>query len=159
MKQCIFAGTFDPISLGHVDIARRAARAFDNVIVAVCDNAEKRTAFTLKERLEMAELALKGERGISAESFSGLLTDFCKAKGARYLVRGLRNTTDFEYEKVLFEVYKTQLPDIECVYFTARGDQEHIQSSYIRELLKLGGDCSKFIPSAVLEYITKINKI
>jgi pantetheine-phosphate adenylyltransferase len=151
MKSCVFAGTFDPFSNGHLDVAVRAAKMFDSVIIAVSDSAEKKPMFPLADRAEMARLACADIKNVRVMTFAGLLVDFLRENKVNYLVRGLRTSIDFEYENTLFEVYKSQMPEIECAFFMAKG--KHIQGAFIRELISFGGDFSSYVQKNVKKYI------
>ena len=151
MKSCVFAGTFDPFSNGHLDIAVRASKVFDNVIIAISPGLDKKPMFSIGQRAEMARLAVGNYNNISVQSFDGLLTDFLKKHNIKYLVRGLRTGLDFEYESTLFDIYKSQFPDVECLYFMT--GSKHIQGMFIRELIRYGGDYSSYVPKEVLDKV------
>lgn len=156
-RRAIYPGSFDPITLGHVDVARRAARLFDEVVVAVYEGTEKSGAlFTPPERIAMAREVLNSlpETNIVVESFSGLTVDYARAQGAGVIVRGLRAVSDFEYEFKLAHMNAHLAPEIEVVCLMTSSGHSFISSSLIREVAALGGDVDALVPSVVQEALT-----
>jgi pantetheine-phosphate adenylyltransferase len=151
MHKAIFPATFDPIHLGHCDIAVRASELFDEVIVAVYDRPLKNLLFTTEQRLELARTALKGAPRIRIESYSGLTVDFAQKVGAKAIVRGLRVFSDFELEFRMALANRRLNPDIEIVCLMASEAHMHLSSSTIREIASLGGDVSSMVPPNVNE--------
>ena len=150
MTAAIYPGSFDPITNGHIDVARRAARLFDSVVVAVYDGPPKRGAlFSTDERVALASAALADEPRISARSYTGLTIEFAHTIGANVLVRGLRIGADFEYELQLAHMYRELAPDIEVVCLMTSANYSFVSSSLIREVAALGGNVSEFVPDAV----------
>ena len=147
----IYPGTFDPITLGHEDLARRASRLFDRVILAVADSRAKKPFFTLDERVEMAREVLKDLPNVEVTGFSGLLMKFVQDRGARVVVRGLRAVSDFEYEFQLAGMNRGMYPDVETVFLTPGEQFMFISATIVREISVLGGDTSKFVPPFVRE--------
>jgi pantetheine-phosphate adenylyltransferase len=146
----IYPGTFDPITNGHLDVARRAANLFDNVIVAVYDGVPKRGAlFSTDERVALATQAVAAEPRITVRSYTGLTIEFARRVGARVLVRGLRIGADFEYELQLAHMYRSLSPEIEVVCLMTSAQYSFISSSLIREVAGLGGDINEFVPPPV----------
>ena len=145
----VYPGTFDPITLGHEDLARRAARLFDHVILAVADSRAKRPFFTLDERVEMAREVLKDIPNVRVTGFSGLLMNFVQEQGARVVVRGLRAVSDFEYEFQLAGMNRGMYPDVETVFLTPGEQFMFISATIVREISVLGGDTTKFVPPFV----------
>ena len=141
----IYPGTFDPITLGHEDLARRASRLFDRVILAVADSRAKKPFFTLDERVEMAREVLKDLRNVEVTGFSGLLMKFVQDRGARVVVRGLRAVSDFEYEFQLAGMNRSLMPDVETVFLTPSDKYQFISSTFVREIAMLGGEVDKFV--------------
>ena len=147
----VYPGTFDPITVGHADLARRAARLFDRVILAVADSKAKRPFFTLDERTEMARHVLSDLPNVEVMGFSGLLMKFVQEQGARVVVRGLRAVSDFEYEFQLAGMNRGMYPDVETVFLTPGEQFMFISATIVREISVLGGDTSKFVPVHVRE--------
>jgi pantetheine-phosphate adenylyltransferase len=147
----VYPGTFDPITLGHEDLARRAARLFDKVILAVADSRAKRPFFSLDERVEMASHVLRDLRNVEIVGFSGLLMKFVQERGARVVVRGLRAVSDFEYEFQLAGMNRGMYPDVETIFLTPGEQFMFISATIVREISVLGGDTSKFVPTFVSE--------
>lgn len=158
MRIAIYPGTFDPITLGHVDLARRATRLFDRVIVAVAAASTKSPLFSLEERSEMARMALVDFPQIEVKPFSGLLVDFARDEGARSIVRGLRAVSDFEYEIQLAAVNRRLAHDIETVFLSPAEDLGFISSSIVRELARLNGDVKGFVPPHVADALARIQR-
>src|SRR6478672_8664864 len=147
----VYPGTFDPITLGHEDLARRASRLFDKVILAVADSRAKRPFFSLDERVDMARHILKDLPNVEICGFSGLLMNFVQERGARVVVRGLRAVSDFEYEFQLAGMNRGMYPDVEAVFLTPGEQFMFISATIVREISTLGGDTSKFVPPHVAD--------
>lgn len=145
----IYPGTFDPITLGHEDVVRRAAQLFDNLIVAVATGHHKKTLFSLDERMDMTREAVKNYHGVQVESFEGLMRDFVMARGAKAMVRGLRAVTDFDYEFQLAGMNRSLMPDVETVFLTPGDKYQFISSTFVREIATLGGEVDKFVSPVV----------
>ena len=147
----VYPGTFDPITLGHEDIVRRAAQLFGRVIVAVAAGHHKKTMFSLAERIAMAREAVQSYPGVQVESFSGLMRDFVVARSANAMVRGLRAVTDFDYEFQLAGMNRSLMPDVETVFLTPGDRFQFISSTFVRESATLGGEVDKFVSAGVNE--------
>ena len=145
----VYPGTFDPITLGHDDLIRRAARLFDRVIVAVADSSTKRPFFSRDERVEMAREVLRDVSNVEVIGFSGLLMRFVQDHRARVVVRGLRAASDFEYEFQLAGMNRGLYPDVETLFLTPGEQYMFISATIVREISILGGDVSKFVPPLV----------
>ena len=145
----VYPGTFDPITLGHEDVVRRATQLFDRVIVAVAAGHHKKAMFSLDERLAMTREAVKDYPKVQVASFSGLLRDFVVAQGAKAMVRGLRAVTDFDYEFQLAGMNRSLMPDVETVFLTPSDKYQFISSTFVREIAALGGEVDKFVSSNV----------
>ena len=145
----VYPGTFDPITLGHEDLLRRAARMFDRVIVAVAIAHHKKTMFSLDERMDMAREALADCPQVQVEPFEGLVTEFTAARGGTAMVRGLRSGTDFDYEAQLAGMNRALQPQIDTVFLTPASQYQHISSTLVREIATLGGDAAQFVSPAV----------
>src|SRR6478672_2319184 len=147
----VYPGTFDPITLGHEDLVRRASRLFDSVVLAVADSRAKRPFFSLDERVDMARHVLQDLSNVEVVGFSGLLMKFVQDRGARVVVRGLRAVSDFEYEFQLAGMNRGMYPDVETIFLTPGEQFMFISATIVREISVLGGDTSKFVPALVGE--------
>ena len=145
----VYPGTFDPMTLGHEDVIRRATQLFDRVIVAVAAGHHKKAMFTLQERIDMAKEVVVGYERVSVESFSGLLRDFVVARGGKAMVRGLRAVTDFDYEFQLAGMNRSLMPDVETVFLTPSDKYQFISSTFVREIAVLGGEVDKFVSASI----------
>lgn len=148
-NKAVYPGTFDPMTLGHEDLVRRAARLFDTVVLAIADSRAKRPFFTLDERVEMAREVLRDLGNVEVIGFSGLLMKFVQDHGARVVVRGLRAVSDFEYEFQLAGMNRGLYPDVETVFLTPGEQFMFISATIVREISVLGGDVSKFVHPVV----------
>ena len=146
----VYPGTFDPMTLGHEDVVRRATQLFDRVIVAVAAGHHKKAMFSLQERVDMAREVVRPYARVTVESFDGLMRDFVVARGAKAMVRGLRAVTDFDYEFQLAGMNRTLMPDVETVFHTPSDKYQFISSTFVREIAMLGGEVDKFVEPAVL---------
>ena len=145
----VYPGTFDPMTLGHEDVIRRAIQLFDRVIVAVAAGHHKKAMFTLAERIEMCKEVAASFPQVEVESFSGLLRDFVVARGAKAMVRGLRAVTDFDYEFQLAGMNRSLMPHVETVFLTPGDKYQFISSTFVREIATLGGEVDKFVSAYV----------
>ena len=151
----VYPGTFDPITLGHEDVVRRATQLFGRVIVAVAAGHHKNTLFSVEERLDMVRESVKGNSQVQVESFAGLLRDFVVQRGGKAMVRGLRAVTDFDYEFQLAGMNRTLMPEVETVFLTPSDKYQFISSSFVREIATLGGEVHKFVSPQVLEKLLR----
>lgn len=145
----VYPGTFDPMTLGHSDVIRRAAQLFDRVIVGVAAAHHKKTMFTLDERIGMVREVMHDQPNVSVESFTGLLRDFAVGRGAKVVIRGLRAVTDFDYEFQLAGMNRSLMPDVETVFLTPGTAYQFISSTLVREIAMLGGEAEKFVDPIV----------
>jgi len=150
MADALFAGSFDPVTLGHLDVIRRAGRIFDSLVVAVAVNAQKRALFTREERLGFLSDALQGVEGVTVDQFEGLAVAYAREKGCRVLVRGLRTAADFEYEYPMAMTNRTFAPELETVFVVPDPRVSLISSRLIKEVVLSGGDVSGFVPEHVV---------
>jgi pantetheine-phosphate adenylyltransferase len=150
-NKVIYPGTFDPLTLGHEDLVRRAASVFDEVIVAVADSSSKRPCFTPDERVAIAREVLAPYKNVSVMRFSGLLIEFAKSQGANVILRGLRAVSDFEYEFQLAGMNRNLHPEIETLFLTPAERYLFISATLVREIAMLGGDVAKFVHPSVVE--------
>jgi len=146
----VYPGTFDPMTLGHADLMRRASQLFDHLIIAVAAGHHKRTMFSVDERLEMAKELARDHANVEVVSFSSLLRDFVVAHGGKVVVRGLRAVSDFEYEFQMAGMNRQLMPDVETVFLTPSDQYQFVSGTFVREIAMLGGDVSKFVAPSVL---------
>lgn len=145
----VYAGTFDPLTLGHEDIVRRTVRLFGRVIVAVAVGHHKKTLFSIDERLALAREALRDCPGAEVAAFDGLLRDFVLTRAAQVVVRGVRSVTDFDYEVQLAGMNRSLMPQVETVFLTPSDQYRYVSSTLVREIATLGGDVSAFVSADV----------
>jgi pantetheine-phosphate adenylyltransferase len=157
MNKAIFPGSFDPITLGHYDIIQRGLQLFDHLVVAIGDNSDKSYRFSLAERLEFLQQTFKNEPRIEITTYSGLTVDYCKSIEAQFILRGLRNPADFEFEKAIAHTNRT-LSKIETVFLLTASDKAFISSSIVRDVLKHQGDISALVPTVVSELIANLDR-
>ncbi|MBT8300340.1 MAG: pantetheine-phosphate adenylyltransferase [Maribacter sp.] len=148
MRRAIFPGSFDPLTLGHHDIIMRGITLFDELIIAVGINADKKYMFTLEERLEFITRAFTNEPKVKVLTYEGLTIDFCEKVGADFILRGLRNPADFEFEKAIAHTNR-KLSEIETVFLLTSSGKSFISSSIVRDVIRNGGDCSSLVPDSV----------
>jgi pantetheine-phosphate adenylyltransferase len=158
VKKAVYPGTFDPITRGHEDLVRRAARLFDRMIVAVADSRSKKPFFSLENRIEMAREVLAGVPNIEVVGFSGLLMDFMREHQAKVIIRGLRAVSDFEYEFQMAGMNRNLYPDVETVFLTPGEQYMFISATMVREIATLGGDVSHFVNPLVAARIQRMNR-
>ncbi|MFL9842953.1 pantetheine-phosphate adenylyltransferase [Flavobacterium rhizosphaerae] len=148
MKIALFPGSFDPITLGHYDIIKRGVHLFDKIIIAIGVNSEKKYMFSLEERKRFIEEAFANEPKVEVTTYEGLTIDFCKKVGAKFILRGLRNPADFEFEKAIAHTNR-QLSKIETVFLLTAAKTSFISSSIVRDVLRNGGDYTILVPDSV----------
>jgi pantetheine-phosphate adenylyltransferase len=148
-KVAVFPGSFDPFTIGHEAIIRRAMSLFDEIIIAVGANALKKNFYSLETRKEMINKVFETEPRVRVDHYEGLTVDYCKKNGAGYLLRGLRTSADFEFERAIGQVNKSMAPGIESVFLLTAPEHSYINSSIVRDIIINGGDASKFVPSAI----------
>jgi len=149
MKIAVFPGSFDPFTIGHLDIIHRALPLFDEIIVAIGVNSQKQTLFSLEQRKQWLRSVFINEPKVKVDHFEGLTAHFCKKIGARYLIRGLRNASDFDYEKTISQLNSIVGEDLETVFLISLPQYSHISSTIVREIIKGGGDASPFLPAQI----------
>ncbi|WP_027077748.1 pantetheine-phosphate adenylyltransferase [Maribacter antarcticus] len=148
MKRAIFPGSFDPLTLGHYDIIMRGITVFDELIIAIGKNADKKYMFSLEERMRFISEAFKDQKQIKVLTYEGLTVDFCKKVDAAYILRGLRNPGDFEFEKAIAHTNR-KLSEIETVFLLTSSGKSYISSSIVRDVIRNGGDYTGLVPDSV----------
>ena len=148
-KIAVFPGSFDPFTIGHEAIVKRALSIFDEIIIAVGANALKKSYYSLDTRKEMISLVFKDESRVRVDHYEGLTVDYCQKYGAKYILRGLRTAADFEFERAIAQVNKAMAQDIESVFLLTVPEHTHVNSTIIRDIIRSGGDASKFVPSTI----------
>ncbi len=146
MKVCVFPGSFDPITSGHVDLVRRALPLFDRIIIAIGVNNEKKYLFSLEQRKAWISKVFENERKVYVDSFEKLTAEYCKRVSAQWILRGLRNASDFDYEKTISQLNYIVGDGVETVFLISQPQFSHISSTIVREIIRGGGDVSPFVP-------------
>ena len=145
----VFPGSFDPITKGHEDIILRSVALFDEIIVAIGTNSSKKYYFDLEKRLEMIRFTFRNHPSVKVETYSGLTVDYCKTVGANYLLRGLRTSADFEFERSIAHINQAMHPDIDTVFLLSLQEYSAINSTIVRDIVINGGDASRFVPEGL----------
>ena len=151
MQRAVYPGTFDPMTMGHVDLVKRASKLFDLVIIAIASSDSKKPMFSLDERIEIGNKIFADDPKVEVVGFSGLLVNFAKDNDANILIRGLRVVADFEYEFQLANMNRAMSPDIESVFLTPKEEYSYISSSLVKEIATMGGDVTRFVDPVTLE--------
>lgn len=152
MRKAVFPGSFDPITLGHEDVIKRAIPLFDEIIIAIGINAEKKYMFSIQQRKDFIEEVFKDYKNVKVVTYKGLTVDFCKKNSINYIVRGLRNPADFEFEKAIAHTNRDLAP-VETVFLLAAAKTSYISSSIVRDVLRNNGDVSSLVPASVASKI------
>ena len=155
MNQAVYAGTFDPMTYGHLDVATRAAHVFDRLTLAVAEDPRKTLLFGVEERVALARECLAKLPNVDVVPFGGLLVDWARQRGIHTLIRGLRAFSDFEYEFQMALTNRKLAPDIETLFLMPNEDFSYVSSSMVREIASLGGDAAKFVPPVVAAALQK----
>jgi len=148
-RKAVFPGSFDPITIGHVDLVKRALPLFDEIIVAIGVNSQKQTLFSVEERKQWIERVFEGEPKVRVDIFEGLTVHFCKKVSAHYILRGLRNASDFDYEKTISQLNHIVGDNVETLFLISKPEFSHISSTIVREIIKGGGNAKPFLPDGV----------
>ncbi len=155
MKRAVYPGSFDPVTFGHIDILKRALRTFDEVTIAVLKNTSKNPMFTFEERVAMIEEATHGIEGVKVDSFDGLLVDYLQTHDIDVIVKGLRAISDFEAEFQMAAVNRKLNGQKETVFIMTRTEYMYLSSSIVKEVARLGGDVSEFVPACVIDQLNR----
>ncbi len=153
MSSAIYPGSFDPVTLGHLDVIKRSAKIFDKVIIGVLNNTAKTPLFSVEERVNMLNVAVHGIPNVEVKCFDGLLVDFAKENGVGTIIRGLRAVTDFEYELQLAQSNRKVAPDIDTVFLTTSIEYAYLSSSIVKEYASFGIDVEQFVPEHVAKKV------
>lgn len=153
MKIALFPGSFDPVTIAHVDILKRSLSLFDKVVIGVGDNSTKRSKLSSEVRITILRAVFKDEPKIEVMAYDGLTVDFCKKIGAQYMLRGIRTVSDFEYEKAIAQMNYALESSIESIFILSNPGYSSISSTIVRDIIKHKGDVSKFVPKEVLEFL------
>ena len=149
MKKAVFPGSFDPITIGHLDIVKRGMKIFDKIIIAIGDNTDKKYMFSKEKRVEFVERTFSAYDKIKGDSYQGLTVDFCKKNNIEFMIRGLRNPADFEFEKSI-ALTNREMTGIETIFFLTSPENSFISSSIVRDLIINRGDYKLFIPKGII---------
>jgi len=155
MRICLFPGTFDPVTLGHVDIINRAIPLFDKIVVGIGMNTSKAPMYSAEKRLKWISEIYKDEERVAGAIYEGLTIDFCKKIGAQFILRGIRYVSDFEYEKTIADANRTMDKSIETIFLTGEPKYTSVASTIVRDIIKNGGDASPFLPEIVYKSLGK----
>jgi pantetheine-phosphate adenylyltransferase len=145
----LFPGSFDPVTIGHVDIVNRSLSLFDNIVIGIGVNSSKKTLYTTEKRKEWLGKVFEGKEQVSVEQYEGLTVDFCREIGANFILRGLRTSADFEFERSIAQMNRSMQEDIETVFILSSPGLSAVNSSIVREIIKNGGEASKFVPAGI----------
>jgi pantetheine-phosphate adenylyltransferase len=146
---CLFPGTFDPITKGHVDVIERSVSLFDKLVIGIGTNSSKQPMFTVEQRCDWIREIFKNEKRIEVTGYNGLTIEYCKQIGAKYILRGIRYISDFEYEKAIADMNRMLSPDIETIFLTCSPEYSTISSTLVRDVIRNNGNVSLFIPAEV----------
>jgi len=153
MKIALFPGSFDPITIAHVDIVKRSLPLFDKIVIGIGLNSSKQNFLSAEKREEIVKSIFSTDDNVEIQTYQGLTIDFAKKIGATYMVRGIRSASDFEYERAIAQINKTMMPDVETIILLSRPEYSAISSTIVRDILRNNGDVSKFVPKEALEFL------
>ncbi len=149
MKTAVFPGSFDPFTLGHQDVVNRSLRLFDKIIISIGVNTQKAYLFSLEQRLDWIRQVFKDEPRVAVDHYEGLTINYCKVVGASHIIRGIRTSADFEYEKTIAHLNEMMIPEIDTILILTRPELAPISSTIVREIIRGKGDISKFVPKEI----------
>ena len=153
MKIALFPGSFDPITIAHVDILKRALPLFDKIVVGIGLNSSKQSFLSASKREEIVREVVSAYPSVSVQTYEGLTVDFCKKIDATYMVRGVRSVGDFEYEKAIAQINQTMMPEMETIILLSKPEYSAISSTIVRDILRNNGDVSKFLPEQAIPFL------
>lgn len=153
MKIALFPGSFDPITIAHVDILKRALPLFDKIVVGIGLNSSKQNFLSAEKREEMVKTIFAGNNNVDVQLYEGLTVDFCRKINAKYMVRGIRSASDFEYERAIAQINQTMMPDVETILLLSKPEYSAISSTIVRDILRNKGDISHFVPKEVITFL------
>lgn len=153
MKIALFPGSFDPITIAHVDILKRALPLFDKIVVGIGLNSSKQNFLSAEKREEIVKTVFEGISNVDVQLYEGLTVDFCKKIKAAYMVRGIRSVGDFEYERAIAQINQTMMPEMETIFILSKPEYSAISSTIVRDILRNNGDVSKFLPAAAISHL------
>ena len=155
MNIALFPGSFDPITIGHESIVRRSVELFDKIIIAIGYNSDKKEFFKLNDRIQWIEKVFDDEPKVEVKTYTGLTINYCKEIGAGFILRGLRTSADFEYERAIAQMNKAMNEGVETMFLLTKPEHTHVNSTIVREVIRHGGDASMFLPEKLKNIITK----
>lgn len=156
MTIAIYPGSFDPITYGHIDVLSRASKLFDKIIIAILINPSKKPFLPIDDKIKLIEDSVQRFKNVEVDSFTGLTVEYAKLKNANALIRGLRAVSDFEYEMQMAQMNKSLYPELETIFLTPKPEFNFVSSTLVREIAKLGGDISQYVPETVNKYLSNI---
>jgi pantetheine-phosphate adenylyltransferase len=148
-RTALFPGSFDPVTIGHVDIVKRSLSLFDNIVIGIGVNSSKTTLYAIEKRKEWLSKVFEGQEKVRVEQYEGLTVDFCNEIGAKFILRGLRTSADFEFERSIAQMNRSMHGDIETVFILSSPGLSAVNSTIVREIIKNGGEASKFVPAGI----------
>lgn len=153
MKIALFPGSFDPITIAHVDILKRSLPLFDKIVVGIGLNSSKQSFLSAEKREEIVKSIFVNDSNVEVQLYQGLTIDFCKKINATYMVRGIRSASDFEYERAIAQINKSMMPEVETIILLSRPEYSAISSTIVRDILRNNGDVSQFVPKEALAFL------
>jgi pantetheine-phosphate adenylyltransferase len=153
MKIALFPGSFDPITIAHVNILQRATPLFHKIVVGIGLNSSKQNFLSAEQRLQILQTVFKGYQNIEIQTYEGLTVDFCRKIDAKYMVRGIRSAADFEYERAIAQINQTMMPEVETILLLSKPEYSAISSTIVRDILRNHGDVSPFVPKEALNFL------
>ncbi|WP_343534199.1 pantetheine-phosphate adenylyltransferase [Pedobacter sp.] len=153
MKIALFPGSFDPITIAHVDILKRSLPLFDKIVVGIGLNSSKQSFLSAQKREEIVKSIFVNDSNVEVQLYQGLTIDFCKKINATYMVRGIRSASDFEYERAIAQINKSMMPEVETIILLSRPEYSAISSTIVRDILRNNGDVSQFVPTEALAFL------